>query len=75
MDEKLLLEIQQAVNCNYLSDLRVIEFSKQAKQRIRQIPQERYPLEEWRAAVGYLTGKSGEGRTVCELKEMIDQYK
>ena len=55
----LLIEIQHAVGCPYLSDLhsdcRLL--NKLSKELLLAIPLERYPLQNWNEAATYITGQ------------------
>lgn len=55
----LLEQLRQEAGYEFLSDLSC-SFGREPKRVIKaaeQIPPERYPLEEWTAAVCYITGK------------------
>lgn len=71
--DNLLLEIQRAVNCRYLSDLRFVHISDDAVRRhyIMQIRSDAYSLEVWNQAASYILTKKCCFKTVEEVKHNI----
>ncbi|MEF9940639.1 MAG: hypothetical protein RSL74_06935 [Clostridium sp.] len=55
--DELLIEIQKAIGCCYLSDLHFDSrfLSAESKAQILAIPLERYTLQEWNVAAAYIT--------------------
>lgn len=71
--DNLLLEIQKAVNCGFLSDLHFIHISTDVvrKYYIMQIRSDAYSLEEWNQAASYILAKKCCFKTVEEVKYNI----
>lgn len=69
----LLHEIQRALMCEYLSDLRTstANFDRRAQMLILEIPDDRYTIKEWNMAIEYVTGQKSILQTVKEAKEKI----
>ncbi|MEG1721312.1 MAG: hypothetical protein RR281_06345 [Pseudoflavonifractor sp.] len=71
--DQLLIEIQKAIECCYLSDLHFCcrFLNEQSKANILAIPLEQYTLQEWNVAVAYITGKNYSYRTAKEARARI----
>lgn len=69
----LLIEIQNAVGCPYLSDLHTDcrLLNKQSKELILAIPLERYPLQDWNGAASYIKGERCSYQSVDEARAKI----
>lgn len=69
--DQLLMEIQQAALCNYLSDITRTPFDERAKELISQISEDRYELEAWNEAASYILGEKCSYQSVSETKDSI----
>lgn len=75
--DELLLEIQTAMECSFLSDLHHIRQPLDAKSRVRimGIPPNLYSLNVWNEAASYITGSSCSFSTAEEAKAGIAEGK
>ena len=69
----LLREIQEVVECNYISDLHTAQISDSALESISNIPEQRYELNVWKEAVCYILGQKLNPKSVDEAKAMLKE--
>lgn len=74
--DSLLQEMQQAALCLYLSDLHSPDapFDAKAISLILHIPDDKYSLAEWNAALSYVTNTTCSFSSVQEAKARIKSY-
>ena len=71
--DELLVEIQKAIGCSYLSDLHFFSRlnNKKSRTHILDIPAERFSLQAWNEAVSYITGSTCRFKTVEQAKKKL----
>lgn len=67
----LLREIQEAVECNYISDLHTAQINNSAYESISSIPEQRYELKAWKEAVCYILGQKLNPESINEAKALL----
>ena len=67
---ELLEELQQAVGCEYLSDLRLVpQYNQQAKAILLRMDPTKYSLRQWNDAVEYIL--TAEERTAEKERRIL----
>lgn len=67
----LLLRLQEAAGCIYMSDLHLQVFHPTVQSAAAAIDAAEYPAEAWNAAMQYITGAAGNGQNAAEAKAQL----
>ena len=67
----LLERIAQILSCPYLSDLHWIVSSRRQAEKLRELKEESYTLDQWQAAAQYILGGCVQASTVQACKGLI----
>lgn len=71
MERELLLVLSEGIGCMYISDLRYVEDKGRINSKLKQLPPQDLPIEQWNDAVKYLTGQDKTFDSAIEAKEFL----
>ena len=71
MEKELLLVLSEGIGCMYISDLRYVEDKGRINSKLKQLPPQDFPIEQWNDAVKYLTGQDKTFDSAIEAKEFL----
>ena len=71
MEKELLLVLSEGIGCMYISDLRYVEDKGRINSKLKQLPPQDFPIEQWNDAVKYLTGQGKTFDSAIEAKEFL----